>query len=105
MMAPVDAPLVTPATIAALVAAFDATAAAIVRPRHQGRHGHPVIFSSAVFDELRRANPAEGAKTVLRAHAVEIVDVDVEDPGVLADLDTPEAYRAAFGRDPLPPQT
>jgi len=105
MMVPVDAPLVTPATIAALLAAFDATGAPIVRPRHQGRHGHPVVFSSAVFDELRRANPGEGAKAILRAHATEIVNVDVDDPGVLADLDTPEAYRAVFGRDPGPPQS
>jgi molybdenum cofactor cytidylyltransferase len=105
MMLPVDAPLVTPATIAALVTAFDETGAPIVRPRHQGRHGHPVIFSSAVFDDLRASNPAEGAKTVLRAHATRIVNVDVDDPGVLADLDTPEAYRAAFGRDPASPQS
>lgn len=105
MMVPVDAPLVTPATIVALVAAFETTGGPIVRPRHQGRHGHPVIFSRAVFDDLRRANPGEGAKAVLRAHAAGIVNVDVDDPGVLADLDTPEAYREAFGRDPEPPQS
>lgn len=105
MMVPVDAPLVTPATIVALLSAFDTTGGPIVRPRHRGRHGHPVIFSHAVFDDLRRANPNEGAKAVLRAHASAIVDVEVDDAGVLADLDTPEAYREAFGRDPAPPQS
>ena len=105
MMVPVDAPLVTSATIATLMAAFDTTGGPIVRPRHQGRHGHPVIFSRAVFDDLRRANPREGAKAVLRAHAGGIVDVDVDDPGVLADIDTPDAYREAFGRDPAAPQS
>jgi CTP:molybdopterin cytidylyltransferase MocA len=59
-----------------------------------------VIFSRAVFDELRRADPAAGAKAVLRAHEAAIVNVDVEDPGVLGDVDTPESYRALFGRDP-----
>jgi molybdenum cofactor cytidylyltransferase len=102
LMIPVDAPLVTSATIATLLAVFDATLAPAVRPRYRGRHGHPVIFSRAVFDELRHADPGTGAKAVLRAHAATIVNVDVQDPGVLADLDTPEAYRAAFGRDPEP---
>ena len=105
MMVPVDAPLVTAGTIATLLAAFDKTRGPIVRPRHEGRHGHPVIFSRAVFEDLRRANPREGAKAVLRAHAAGIVNVDVDDPGVLADLDTPEAYREAFGRDPAAPQS
>lgn len=97
---PVDAPLVTPHTVAALVAVFEATLAPVVRPRHAGRHGHPVIFSRAVFDELRRADPAAGAKAVVRAHERAVVNVDVDDPGVLGDVDTPEAYRALFGRDP-----
>ncbi len=97
LVVPVDAPLVTAATVATLLAVFDATLAPIVRPRCQGRHGHPVIFSRAVFGELRAANPAAGAKAVLRAHESAIVDVDVEDPGVLGDIDTPESYRAMFG--------
>ena len=105
MMVPVDAPLVTRGTITMLLDAFDTTAGPIVRPRHLGRHGHPVIFSRAVFDDLRRADPGEGAKAVLRAHAAGIVNVDVDDPGVLADLDTPEAYREAFGHDPSSPQS
>ena len=97
---PVDAPLVKPQTIAELLAAFDATLAPVVRPCHGGRHGHPVLFSRAVFDELRRADPSLGAKAVLRAHAAAILNLEVDDPGVLGDIDTPDSYRAAFGRDP-----
>jgi molybdenum cofactor cytidylyltransferase len=97
---PVDAPLVTPQTIAELLAAFDATLAPVVRPCHRGRHGHPVLFSRAVFDELRRADPSLGAKAVLRAHAAAILNLEVDDAGVLGDIDTPDSYRAAFGHDP-----
>jgi CTP:molybdopterin cytidylyltransferase MocA len=100
MAIPVDTPLVTASTIATLLAVFDATLAPVVRPRYQGTHGHPVIFSRTVFDELRRADPGAGAKAVLRAHAVAIVNVDVEDAGVVGDVDTPEAYRLMFRRDP-----
>jgi molybdenum cofactor cytidylyltransferase len=93
MVVPVDAPLVTSDTVATLIAAFSATGAAIVRARFQGRNGHPVIFSRAVFDQLRRADPHVGAKAVLRAHADTIVNVDVEDSAVVGDVDTPEDYR------------
>ena len=72
-------------------------AAPIVRATHHGRHGHPVIFARAVFDELRHADPAAGAKSVLRAHEAAIVNVEVEDPGVVTDVDTPEDYARLFG--------
>lgn len=93
LMVPVDAPLVEPDTVATLLAVFDSTRAPIVRPRYRGTHGHPVIFSRAVFDELRHADANAGAKAVLRAHERAIVNVDVDDAGVIGDIDTPEVYR------------
>jgi molybdenum cofactor cytidylyltransferase len=55
-----------------------------------------VVFGRAVFDALRRADPATGAKAVVRAHPV--LDVEVDDPGVLLDIDTPEDYQALRNR-------
>ena len=52
-----------------------------------------MIFGRQVFDELRRANPAVGAKSVVRAHEASVLDVEVDDEGVLQDIDTPEDYR------------
>jgi molybdenum cofactor cytidylyltransferase len=92
MVTPVDAPMVTPETISTLVDVFNNTPASIVRPRYQGRHGHPVIFPRELFDDLRHASPATGAKAVVRAHESAVVNVDVDDPGVIADIDTPEDY-------------
>ena len=59
-----------------------------------------MVFSRDVFASLRHADPEVGAKAVLRARASAIVNVEVDDPGVVADVDTPEDYRALFGRDP-----
>ena len=98
MVMPVDVPLVTPRVIAALVAAAGRSAAAIVRATHAGRHGHPVIFTRAVFEELRRADPALGARAVVRADPGRVLDVDTGEPGVSSDLDTPDDYARAFGR-------
>jgi molybdenum cofactor cytidylyltransferase len=93
MVVPVDAPMITPHTVTTLLSIFASHGGLIVRPRHQGRHGHPVVFARAVFDDLRHADPTMGAKAVLRAHSHAIVDVDVDDAGVAGDIDTPEDYR------------
>ena len=79
-------------TVATLVARFSSSTAPIVRARYQGRNGHPVVFSRTVFDELHHADPAQGAKAVLRAHHDAILNVDVNDPGVAGDIDTPQDY-------------
>jgi CTP:molybdopterin cytidylyltransferase MocA len=96
----VDVPLVAPGTVVAVVEAFRRTHAPIVRPSVEGRHGHPVLFGRSIFDELRAADPAVGAKAVVRAHAADAVDVAVNDAGACQDIDTPEDYESLIG--PLP---
>jgi len=98
LVALVDVPLVSVATVRAVLAAYRASAAPIVRPVDGGRHGHPVIFDRAVFDELRRANPRTGAKAIVQAHLTEIVGVPVADEGAFVDIDTPLDYERWFGR-------
>ncbi len=94
LVTPVDAPLITAASVAALVARFRSGAGPIVRAVCQGRHGHPVLFGRAVFEALRHADPAVGARSVVRAYADRVVEVETGDPGVVADVDTPEDYDA-----------
>jgi len=94
----VDCPLVSVETIASVIAAFRATGAPIVRPAMGGRHGHPALFSRAVFDELRRTDLEVGATAVVRAHASAAVDVEVSDAGAFNDIDTPDDYAAVFGK-------
>jgi molybdenum cofactor cytidylyltransferase len=96
LVTPVDAPLIQPETVSALLSAFRARGAPIVRATYRGRHGHPVIFGRAVFGELRRAHPGIGAKMVVRAHQGTAVDVDVDDPAVVHDIDSPEDYERVF---------
>jgi CTP:molybdopterin cytidylyltransferase MocA len=89
----VDVPLVSPATVRQVIRAWRESRAPIVRPAMGDRHGHPVIFDRVVFDALRAADPAAGAKEVVRARQHEILNVPVEDEGAFVDLDTPEDYR------------
>lgn len=64
---------------AKLAAAFDAS----------GRRGHPVGFSSALFDELAALDGDEGARGVLERHRSQLEVVCVNDRGIFADVDTP----------------
>ena len=93
----IDVPLIAAATIRTLVQRYKTGTAMIVRPTREGRHGHPVIFDRALFQELRSANPAEGAKEVVRAHSAELLNVEVEDEGAFTDIDTPEDYERWIG--------
>ena len=90
----VDHPSIAPATIAALLA----PPRPLVRvPRFQGRRGHPVWFSRRLIPEFLALPPGGAARDVVRAHAADTEFVDVDDAGILADIDDPAAYRALTG--------
>jgi molybdenum cofactor cytidylyltransferase len=89
----VDVPMVAVSTVTSVVEAWRRTHAPIVRPAIGDRHGHPVLFDRVLFDELRRAPVDAGAKSVVRAHEHDILNVTVDDEGCLTDVDTPEDYR------------
>jgi molybdenum cofactor cytidylyltransferase len=88
----VDVPLVSASTVRAVVDHHRATRAPIVRPTSGTRHGHPLLIERSLFDLLRRADPATGAKPIVRAHASAIGDLAIADEGAFTDIDTAEEY-------------
>src|SRR5262249_54566121 len=63
-------------------------------PRYSGQRGHPIWFSRHLIPEFL-ALPSDGAaRDVVRAHADQTEFLDVDDAGILADIDDPAAYRA-----------
>lgn len=91
---PVDHPLVLPATVRAL-GAVDAEAAI---PAYRGKHGHPVTLARAVAERV--AGGALGGPTLREVlHAVATVVLAVDDAGVTANCNTPEALAAAMAPD------
>jgi molybdenum cofactor cytidylyltransferase len=94
----VDVPLVSVDTVRTVLSTYkESKGALIVRPAREGQHGHPTIFDRALFQELRQADPAVGARAVVHAHQAEVVDVAVPDEGSFIDIDTPEAYARLIG--------
>jgi CTP:molybdopterin cytidylyltransferase MocA len=84
-----DHPLVKRSTFERVVAEFRCGSGAIVIARNAGKRGHPVLFARSVFGELMEAPEDEGARAVVARDPSRVVYVDVDDPGVNLDLDTP----------------
>jgi molybdenum cofactor cytidylyltransferase len=89
----VDHPAVSAGVIRTLIAAFRASGSPVVVPTYQGQRGHPVLIGRALFDELLELNPGAGANTVIRKYGDATQSVEVNDPGILVDVDDPETYR------------
>lgn len=94
-----DHPLVQLKTFQAVVDSYNRNGTPIVIARHDGHRGHPVIFDRAIFAELGSAPEEEGARHVVNADASRVIYVDLPDPGINLDLDTP----SDLARAGLPP--
>lgn len=86
-----DMPAVRWQTIAGLVSALRPDEGrSIAIPRYRGKRGNPVLFARRHFDALMALDDDIGAQHLLKSHADLIIEVAVDDPGVLLDVDTQE---------------
>lgn len=84
-----DMPAIRPETPARLTAALYGPDR-IVIPVHDGRRGHPVLFGANWLAALRTRTGDEGARKLVVEAGPRLVAVEVDDPGVLLDVDRPE---------------
>jgi molybdenum cofactor cytidylyltransferase len=89
----VDVPLVSSATVRAVIERYRSSGAPVVRPTRGARHGHPLLIDRSLFEALRRADPLAGAKPIVRAHASAAGDLAIDDEGAFTDIDTEEDYK------------
>lgn len=96
LILPGDLPLVQSTTLRAVAAALSAAVHA-AQPRFRGERGHPVGFAAACFAQLSALEGNLGAAPVLRAlrEAGAVTDVEVDDIGIVTDVDTPDALAQA----------
>ena len=83
-----DMPWIAPATVTAVAAAL-AAGAEIAAPSFRGARGHPVGFSRRHYAALAALSGDSGARALVERHRERLTRVDVDDPGILADVDTP----------------
>lgn len=93
LMCPVDHPLVRLDTLQKLKAA--ASTGRVIVPRYQGRRGHPTLFGRDLWPLIFSLPLEEGARGVLRRQPEAVTLLDVDDPGVVQNLNTPSDLAAA----------
>lgn len=72
----------------------------ILQPFYQDRPGHPVTFHHSFLNQLTELQGDEGARKILK-NCKKRRKLDLDDPGILQDVDTPEALAA--GEQSTPP--
>ncbi len=86
-----DMPFVQAATYQAVRAQL--SAGNLVVPYYRERRGNPVGIGKRFFPELARLQGDQGARFLLQQHAAAVTRLNVEDSGVLRDIDTPAALQ------------
>jgi CTP:molybdopterin cytidylyltransferase MocA len=89
-----DMPFIRPLTLVAL--AREAAAKVIVRPTSDGKPGNPVLWGCAHFNRLGKLIGDQGGRALFERYPVELLECG--DPGILIDIDTPEALASARER-------
>ena len=83
-----DMPSIDPATIARVASAVG-HGAVVAAPFHRGQRGHPVGFGAVCYEALAALTGDEGAKPIVSSHIDSITRIDVDDAGILSDIDRP----------------
>jgi len=91
-LCPIDYPLVKQTTYHKLFLAHQSNPDQIIKPAFQNQSGHPIVFPKNLFQALRVAPLGEGARFVTRQYSHLTKNIEVDDPGVLININTPELY-------------
>ena len=96
LILPGDMPLVQPSTLVAVARLLDDHA--VVYAQHRGKRGHPVGFAPELYSELLALSGDEGARRLVARYPA--FGVELDDPGILVDIDTEEDLASARGGTP-----
>ncbi len=91
---PADHPAVSVETVCLLASRADRRSALI--PCWNGRRGHPALLGRELREDALGCPDEGGLRELWRARAGAVREVPVDDPGVVANADTPEEYEAAL---------
>ena len=92
-----DQPALTTDLLQLLVTRYRTTGASIVAPVYRGQRGNPVLFDRALFPELLAVRGDRGGRALIDRYQEQVELVEVDDPAVIADIDSPEDYQGILG--------
>jgi molybdenum cofactor cytidylyltransferase len=88
-----DQPRVKPATVQALIDAFEQWSedeSAIIFPTYEGKRGNPALFGRPFFEALAQLEGDAGGREVVKSNPDAVITIAVADPAILEDIDTVE---------------
>jgi len=87
-----DQPRIAPATAGRVVAEYRVSGRGLVLPVHGGAGGHPLLIDLKYREEIGRLSAGVGLREILDRHPDDVARIEVADPGVTVDIDTPDDY-------------
>jgi molybdenum cofactor cytidylyltransferase len=103
MLAPADMPALSSRAINCLLARYDGRHPRLMIAAYRGRRGHPVLFPWPTAEDVLRLEPGQGIDMITRR--AEVVEIEIDEPGILSDLDTTSDYdRLRAGQIDIPPE-
>jgi molybdenum cofactor cytidylyltransferase len=88
-----DQPFVSPETLNKLIACREQSRPQIIIPMYKGFRGNPVLLDRVVFPELSALSGDVGCRAIFGSHTENIRKLEVDDVGILLDIDSQEEYR------------
>lgn len=92
-----DQPFIRPETLDQIVDRYRRSKAQIVIPTYKGSRGNPVLLDRSVFPQIEALNGDIGCRAIFGSHSDGIVKVEVEDNGILLDIDDKADYERLQG--------
>jgi molybdenum cofactor cytidylyltransferase len=87
-----DQPFIRRETFRQIVDRYRRSDAQIVIPTYKGFRGNPVLLDRSVFPEIMALDGDMGCRAIFGSHLEGIVKVEVEDIGILLDIDNKADY-------------
>ena len=87
-----DQPLIKAETVNIVIRAYRQSGKGIVVPVFQKKRGHPLLVSSRYREEIEKLDYGEGLRGLALKFPEDVLEVQVNSPGILRDIDTPEEY-------------
>jgi len=93
---PADYAFVSSETISSLLQTCDGRSFEVIYPVYQGEKGHPPLISAKLRNLIMSAEPEGGLKELLEREAHKSIEIQVDDEGILIDIDSEEDYQRAI---------